>query len=78
MNPRSGKNASKNLIKRMVRFSVVRVTFTINNTSLASLVILLIHGQADVTTIRFFSASPPDLGEFPRESEALFMKSLSS
>jgi len=34
-------------------------------------VILLVQGQADVAAIRFSPASPPDLGKFPQESEAL-------
>jgi hypothetical protein len=55
----------------MVIFLMVKVTFAINNTFFASSVILLVQGQADVTAIRFFSASPPDLVEFPRESDAL-------
>jgi hypothetical protein len=55
----------------MVIFLMVKVTFTVNNTSLASSIILLVQGQADVTAIIFFSASPPDLVEFPQESDAL-------
>jgi hypothetical protein len=50
---------------------MVRVTFTINNTSFASPIILLVQEQADVTAIRFFSASLLDLGEFPWKSDAL-------
>ena len=37
-----------------VNIFMVRVTFTINNTLPASLVILLVQGQANVTAIRFF------------------------
>jgi hypothetical protein len=39
--------------------------------SFASSIILSVQGQANVTAIRFFSASLLDLGEFPRKSEAL-------
>jgi hypothetical protein len=50
---------------------MARVTFIINNTLVASSVVPLVQGQADVTAIRFFSASPPDLDEFSRKSDAL-------
>jgi hypothetical protein len=59
------------LIKRMIIFSMVRATVSINNTSFASSTILLVQGQADVTAIRFFPASVLDLGEFPGKSDAL-------
>jgi hypothetical protein len=39
--------------------------------SFASSIILLIQGQANITAIRYFSASLLDLGEFPRKREAL-------
>jgi hypothetical protein len=34
-------------------------------------IILLVHGQAEVSAIRFSPESPPDLGKNPWESEAL-------
>jgi len=50
----------------MIIFLMAEATSTINNTSFASSIILLVERQADVTAIRFFSASVLDLGEFPR------------
>jgi hypothetical protein len=48
-----------------------RATFTINNTVLGLVNILLVQGQAEVSAIRFSPASPLDIGKFPREIEAL-------
>jgi hypothetical protein len=39
------------------------------------MIILLAQGQADVAAIRFSTAFLPDLGKFPRESEALRSRS---
>jgi hypothetical protein len=55
----------------MIIVLMARATFTVNHTYFASPIILLVQGQADVTAIRFFSASLLDLGEFPRKSDTL-------
>jgi len=51
----------------MIMFLMVRGTFTINNRSFVSSMILSVQGQDEVTAIRFFSASVLDLGEVPRK-----------
>jgi hypothetical protein len=61
------------------KFFRVRSTSLINSIRLFVVgIILLVHEQADVTAIRFSPASPPDLGKFPRESEALHRVALLS
>jgi hypothetical protein len=50
-----------------------KVTFPSIESSSQYAIILLVHGQAEVSAIRFSPESPPALGKIPRESDALHL-----
>jgi hypothetical protein len=54
----------------MIVFLMVRVTFGINYMFFESSFIVSVQGQSNVTAIRFFPASLPDLGKPPHKSDA--------